>query len=120
LKKTIYAFSSQVVVRPGLCPGSGIELEEEDMVVVEAAGGRSSKFLDYAEWFSLKIPRFPELSVLLWAAARSEWRVDSRKKQPEQLKSSSRKEQLQTGKKKGSAEFRWAALSVARRAPPGA
>ena len=48
----MYAFSSHVFVVPALCSGKGVELEEEDMVVVEAAEGRSSKFLDYDEWFS--------------------------------------------------------------------
>jgi hypothetical protein len=31
-----------------LCSGIGMELEEEDIVVVEATGGRSLKVLDYA------------------------------------------------------------------------
>ena len=94
-----------MVVAPALCSGKGIELEEEDMVVVEAAGGRGSKFLGYDEWFSLKIPRFPGLSVVPWASARMEWRVDSRKKQEEAAEEArrgswSRKKQLQTGKEK--------------------
>ena len=61
------------MVRPGLCSGIGIELEEEDMVVVEATGGRSLKFLDYDESFSLKNPPI-WVEPVPWASARMESR----------------------------------------------